>query len=269
MANARSSRDIEHLQKVCNELSGKAAGLARDYRGIPTRADLRRAIEQVQLACAFLDREIGDPIPTLPGGLRRVVSGLATRLLRNEGDEPEEGAVATEDSVQRVSLNASRQVPMTGNTESIPLPGLLFFLQEHGKTGTLNVVTDSEVFTLEFESGELVHASSDNSPEGCRLGEILVQHGAIARKHLHTVLAKYTKLPGRLGTALTRGEIVSREQLRVALEHQIQELFDRLLRAQNAYFHFTDGKLDGNDGGVRMNVTKLLMESVRRQDDEA
>ncbi len=266
MANARSTRDIDLLVKACNELSGKAAGLARDYRGIPTRTDLRRAIEQVQLASAFLDREIGDPIPTLPGGLRRVVSGLTTRLLGGDGG-PEENETSEDDGVQRVSLNSTRQVPMTGNTESIPLPGLLFFLQEHRKTGALNVVTEAEVFTVEFESGELVHAASDNSPEGCRLGEILVLQGAIASKHLQTLLTKYSRMPGRLGAALTRGEIVTREQLRIALEHQIQELFDRLLRANNAYFHFTDGKTDSNDGRVRMNVTKLLMETVRRDDD--
>ena len=264
MPNARSTRELDLLVKACNDLTGKAVGLSRDYKGIPTRADIKRAIDQIQLAIGFLDREIGDPIPTLPGGIKRVVSGLASRLLNS--DEQDTQAPTEDEAVQRVALSPTRQVPMTGNTESIPLPGLLFFLQEHGKTGTLNIVTEAEVFTLEVEAGELIHASSDNSPEGCRLGEILVQQGSIVGKNLQTLLTKYARMPGRLGTALTRGEIVTRDQLRKALEHQIQELFDRLLNAKNAYFHFTDGKTDSADGNVRMNVTKLLMETVRRQD---
>jgi len=51
-----------------------------------------------------------------------------------------------------------------GYTWAIPLPDLMGFLQMQQKSGVLRVNIGSEVVSLVFDAGDLVHASSDGSP---------------------------------------------------------------------------------------------------------
>jgi hypothetical protein len=71
----------------------------------------------------------------------------------------------------------------------------------------------------------------------------------------------------RLGAALESEELVSREELRAALEYQIQQLFHRLFCAKDATFTFGQQPDEDDDGRIRMNVTQLLLESARTLDE--
>jgi len=55
---------------------------------------------------------------------------------------------------------------LAGHSRAFSIPEVLEFLSLTNKTGTLQVATKLENFVLEFEGGEVVHASSDSAPAG-------------------------------------------------------------------------------------------------------
>ena len=60
---------------------------------------------------------------------------------------------------------------------------MLGLLQIQSKTGVLSVNVGLEVISVVFDEGDIIHAWSDNSPPGTRLGNILVAQGYDAGAH--------------------------------------------------------------------------------------
>jgi hypothetical protein len=89
------------------------------------------------------------------------------------------------------------------------------------------VRTKSESFTLEIVDGDVVHAVSDHPPEEQRLGNILVQRGAIDQETLESFLQRYAATTIKVGEALERESLVDEEEMRDALRQQVQQLFHR------------------------------------------
>src|SRR5690349_153831 len=101
-----------------------------------------------------------------PGLLARMFQGADER----DGAEPE---VADE-----TPPSAQHKLALRGHDQPIPTPDLVNFLSSQKKNGLLEVVTATELFTLEFQNGDIVHAQSNRTPEGQRLGDILVARKA-------------------------------------------------------------------------------------------
>ena len=64
-----------------------------------------------------------------------------------------------------------------------------------------------------------------------------------------------------MGDAVVKEGIVTRDQLKFALEAQVKQLFQRLFSAKDATFAFYDGRANENLHQVEMNLTRLLLES--------
>lgn len=156
---------------------------------------------------------------------------------------------------------------MQGTTEFIAVPDLVSLLQSQWKTGTLRVQTPVERFELEFQSGSLLHASSSASPEGQRLGDILVRRGAITREELDERLAAKSSAE-RMGDLLVRGELVPQDELTAALDEQVQHIFHRVFSLPKSRFEFREGLAGEASDRVRYNVTRLLLESARHCDEQ-
>ncbi len=152
-----------------------------------------------------------------------------------------------------------------GNSGSIPLFQLLSFLGTLQETGTVKVTAPSEIFSLELKQGVVVHAQSNNAPRNAMLGNILVEMGAVDRAKLEEALGN--SHGGRLGETLERGALVNTDDLKRAVERQIQMLFDRLFHAQDAEFAFWKGEPRYSDGRIHLNVMQLLLESARSADE--
>jgi len=167
-------------------------------------------------------------------------------------------------------VNAARsgtQDAFTGDTRTIPLSKLISFLGVQGKQGVLTIHASDEVIDIVFDGGALIHASSDNAPQGFRLGEMLVSMGKISRQELEQFLSEHEGITVRLGTALESEGLVSREDLESVLVSQVQELFHRISRNDSAKFSFAEGLPTDVDRRIRINVDGLLLESARRRDE--
>ena len=156
---------------------------------------------------------------------------------------------------------------LQGTTRAFPISQLVDLLGSTKKSGLLRIKGASETFNVLFQDGAVVHASSDKAPPGQRLGDILVQSGYIDEKRLEQFLTRHHRTGGKIGVALEREELVTREQLAEALSRQVQCLFHRLFETRDATFSFQERPTDSYDHRVKMSATHLLLESARVHDE--
>ena len=186
--------------------------------------------------------------------------GLLMRMLRGK-DEEQAAPVRTENSAP----SPEHRVALRGESDCVPPPDLLGFLSAQRKTGTLEVVTPTEVFTLEFESGDVVHAHVNPTIPQQRLGDILVANGWIDRDALEKL--RKEGLSQRLGEMLLKSKLVTRQQLITALQTQVQLLFNRMFAAPVSRFTFWNGPPVLADQGMRLNAMALILEGARKHDE--
>lgn len=156
----------------------------------------------------------------------------------------------------------------TGNTDVLSIPELIGFFQLQAKTGVLLIAGPEEDFTLEYLRGELIHAASSASPEGERLGEILVRLGHMNETQLAELLVCLNSME-RTGETLRRGEVIPEEAISDALQHQVQGIFHRLCTMTGCRFSFREGLAGEPNARARYNVTRLLLETARVNDETA
>lgn len=154
-----------------------------------------------------------------------------------------------------------------GSTDALSVPELIGFFQLQAKTGVLVIDGESETYTLEYLRGELIHAASSRSPDGERLGEILVRLGYVEEWRLAHLLAAKTQ-GERFGELLRRGDILSEEAIAGALQEQVQNMFLRMCDVPGCRFSFREGLEGEPRARVRYNVTRLLLETARKRDEK-
>lgn len=155
-----------------------------------------------------------------------------------------------------------KQPSLQGSSTFISVADLIGFLGTLASSGTLKVSTLDEAFALVFEEGRLTHAVSDNAPEGGRLGDILVEQGALSEMRLKSFLLRNKASRRKLGEALMMEEQVTERELLDALEEQVRRLFVRLFEADGATFEFVDGACPEESIAIKMCVQGLLLESA-------
>ena len=87
----------------------------------------------------------------------------------------------------------------------------------------------------------------------------------IGAEQLQEILANDSG--GLLGVVLWRKNLVAREDLIEALEHQAALLFRRLFAHHRTQFSFCEGESAGSDLQIEANVTMLLLEGARGNDE--
>jgi len=255
---------LRTLLTRCKTISQLATQLDPMDPVIQQSRSVGRYLESALRSIAVLDDENGSlKLETLElaGGHKRVVVRCVSSLLEGLDQEPA-GALEGAAPAEPPKAPADFQ----GSSDTIGIPALLTFIESLGKSGMLRVETMAETFSLILDNGTVVHAASDNSPAGMRLGDILVDQGAISRRDLHHVLKSCARLNQPIGEAFVRSGVLQRDQLSAALEYQIQQLFHRLFVAEEASFSFFDGKSTPSEFGVSMSLTRLLVDSCVEAD---
>lgn len=219
-----------------------------------------RCLEQAVAEMAFFDAQSEIKIDRLQMGptAERVVLRCVEKILENE-----------ESPAPQVTTEAKEVVDMYGSGEAIGIPELLSFLETIGKSGRLEVVSKREKISIVLLEGQVVHACSDTSPAGSRLGDILVRQGATTEEKLQEFVRNHVHEGEHFGERVVQEGIASREELQNALEFQIRELFCRMFDTHDATFRFFDGRTNPHKLGVHMNLTRLLLESSFEADERA
>jgi hypothetical protein len=195
---------------------------------------------------------------------KSVTAAALLKLLRG-GDESGHGDGEASRSLD-TPPSPDHVLALRGVGDVWPPPDLLGFLSSQRKTGLLEVATASEVFGVEFDAGDIVHARVNPPMPEQRLGDVLVASGAIDRVLLERL--RRAKPKEKLGDLLLRGGHVTQEQLLGALKSQIQILFNRLFVARAVRFSFWIGPPMLAEGSMRMNAMALILEGARTFDEE-
>ena len=264
MSRKRShpSNDVALVDLVhrCRRLAVRTIDLAEK---LPPKSEepflygqLQDTIQQMEVIVRVIQSSLENPgqgSHAHPGGLFNRIRKALSRQKRRPGHNPR--------------LMVPHQ-GLQGNSWTIPLPDLVGFLASARKTGVLWVHAPNENFLIELRNGMLLHATSDDSPPGERLGEVLVSLGFVSRDKIefHQRTARDDD-PVLLGEALEKKGIITHAQLKAALTEQVQRLFHRLLETQNAIFRFQEGVQLMISQHVELNITQLLLESARFQDE--
>jgi hypothetical protein len=192
----------------------------------------------------------------------RVISRCVQSLMDGVLDPAPEDSIHGEDSTAVPEFRGSSIV--------LPVAQVLDALAISVATGTLVVSTTEETFTLLLEDGRVINATSDRSPPGCRLGDILVSQGATDLYALEQAIRSARGVEGKCVGDLIRGMgHVTDEQLRTALVEQTQRIFQRLFAQGDSTFVYRQGHRWSADIHAPMSVHALLLEGARRSDEEA
>ncbi|MBK7876933.1 MAG: DUF4388 domain-containing protein [Planctomycetes bacterium] len=254
--------NIWALANACQRLADLAVALSKDRRQVDT-GRLQEVGRLVLRATEHLEREPGAPM--VASGVtsgKKKRGGLLGLVLGGADDGEDVSAAATSEPT---APSPNHTLSLRGHEQLIPTPDLVNFLSSQKKTGLLEVVTPAEQFTLEFDNGDIVHAQSNRTPEGQRLGDILVSRNVIERSVLEQFLR--TAGSGRLGETLVAQKWITQEQFLEALRLQIHWLFQRLFEQAATRFCFWSGPPLNADSNVRLNATALLLDGARAFDE--
>jgi hypothetical protein len=253
---------LKALELSCQRLTQSATVLAR--AGIIV--DFARLAEVERMVARSLDalkQEISRSSAPEEPAKKKLSAGMLLRMLRG-GDEADSAKTGLGRSLD-TPPSPEHVLTLRGSGDGWPTPDLLGFLSGQRKTGILEVATANEVFVVEFEAGDIVHAHVSRTLPEQRLGDILIASGAIDRESLERVRSEQPQ--ARLGELLLKGELVTQEQLLAALQTQIQLLFNRLFVTPSARFSFWSGPPMYANGDMRLNAMALILEGARAFDE--
>lgn len=158
-------------------------------------------------------------------------------------------------------------VLLAGVLGEISVPDLLSFFNMFRKTGILHFELENGSKALYFQKGEIVFATSTIASED--LGEILFALGKIEREPLQQARQSLNKTL-TLGKLLVERGIVSPKDLWQATRSQVEGIVYRLFAAQQGSFYYELRALDQEQMlRLSMSTQNLIMEGLRRQDEEA
>lgn len=245
---------LARCRELCDGAAASLVDLPRSKEFLTT--SLQDALQHVELILRVLGKETGR---------EEEPQGFLSRLERSHSRRKEGQAAGDEPP----ELNVSQQ-GLQGNSWTIPLAELIGFLAYGRKTGVLWVDTVDENFLLGMKNGQLLHATSDRTPEGLRLGEVLVGLGYLTRRQLERFLVAIGSEEKQLtGEALLEAGMITADELQAALTHQVQRLFQRLIETRNAIFKFREGMQVALAYQVDLDVPKLLLEAARVRDERS
>lgn len=164
-------------------------------------------------------------------------------------------------------FEVSRQ-GLQGNSCTVSTAELLSFLAFGRKTGVLWVDTPGENFLIGLTEGTIRHAASDRTPEGLRLGEVLVGLGFLTRRQLERIVEQTRDVHTSVfGEMLVKNGMITAEELQKALAHQVRQIVQRVLQSKVALFRFREELEVHLAHNVSLDVNGLLLDSARAIDE--
>jgi outer membrane protein assembly factor BamB/tetratricopeptide (TPR) repeat protein len=163
---------------------------------------------------------------------------------------------------------------LKGNLSSFSLGEIFQSLAVNNHTGTLKITTkDKAQKCIYFSHGE-ISLFSTGSAEALRVGEILIRLNRLSPDSLKVALDEQKSSGELLGQILLRKGMITKEDLRQALETKIREEIYDLFLLTDAEFefyidHLPEEVFDPLQKNTRLaiNTSSLVLEGIRRVDE--
>lgn len=154
-----------------------------------------------------------------------------------------------------------------GSLKGASLPDVLQLLAMGKKTGCLSVTHRSNFGYIFFEKGRICYASIVNRRD--RLGDMLVKNSVISQDQLEAAISAQSRLRDkRIGELLVEQGALTREELHQYVRRQIEEAVYFLFTWMQGTFNFeADVHPEEQDLLVSINPESLLLEGARRMDE--
>ncbi|MBX3147586.1 MAG: tetratricopeptide repeat protein [Gemmatimonadales bacterium] len=154
-----------------------------------------------------------------------------------------------------------------GSLKEASLPDVVQLLFFGRRTGCLALSDRQQFGSIYFEDGWITYATIVNRRD--RIGDILLNTGAITREQLDQALALQHGARGRrLGEILVSLGAIAPEELKRVLRFQIDEAVYALFSWSTGTFTFDAGLRPEMEGELeRINPENLLLEGARRIDE--
>jgi hypothetical protein len=157
---------------------------------------------------------------------------------------------------------------LKGSLKDFSIPDLFQLLNFGKKNGTLNLTRGQARGYICFRNGEVFFATTNWKRQS--LGLKLLNAGIVTKPQVDEALElqKTAARGQRLGQLLIRLEYITKEQLEVFVEEQIQDAVFEMLRWTDGDFDFQPGVVfPEEDIGLSISTEELIMEGSRRLDE--
>ncbi|MGF1509443.1 MAG: DUF4388 domain-containing protein [Myxococcota bacterium] len=223
--------------------------------------------------------ELSEPTDRLwvelqPDGRMRVASQEARDLLRGRLARAEllptgrGWALFVDNAAQSVPLpdHLQREVVCGGTLagNGISLIDFVGFLATSYESGVVTVSSRGIERSIFLHQGDVVWASSTSEED--RLGEFLLRRGKITREQLQTALRE--GCGRRIGRACVECGFLAPHELWSAVQAQLTEIFDQMLRTDEGLWTFSRTKSEAlAESRIHISTQGLLVDALRRLDE--
>lgn len=166
---------------------------------------------------------------------------------------------------------------LVGRVEDLALPDIFQILSLSKKTGKLTLTRREGTGVIVFKSGQIIYAASDSVRD--TLGNILVCQKLITESTLMAALEAQHRSPDgkRLGTILVEMGYLTKETLEKVIRQQMEKVIYEFLTWKSGFFKFElmdvpDGdevEVDAKDFLLKagLNAEYLVLEGLRKLDE--
>src|SRR5688572_882612 len=145
---------------------------------------------------------------------------------------------------------------LSGSLDDFTLPEVLRMLSTLKKSGTLQVTRKAGDGKIDFRGGEVVYAETELAKS--HLGQKLVSSGKITDVQLRQALDVQATTGDRLGRILRVSDVISEDDLRVAVKGQIEDSAFELMCWEAGQFEWERGEPEASDVDVSLGVDDLI-----------
>ncbi|MFB0518962.1 MAG: DUF4388 domain-containing protein [Acidobacteriota bacterium] len=158
---------------------------------------------------------------------------------------------------------------LKGTLKDFGLPDIFQLLSLQKKTGKLTVRSNQNEVIIIFRNGFIVSADSLQDPLEHRLGYLLVRHKVITKEQLKKALDMQKETLQHLGHILVSLRFLTAEKLQKYLQLVITQKIYRLFRWKEGEYNFEprEEKAFQDDYFIPLSTQAILMEAVRLLDE--
>jgi len=154
----------------------------------------------------------------------------------------------------------------TGELGLINFSSSLLWIQDQEKSGTLSIESKDIKGELSFQSGRLIHASSNNKPS--MIGEILERKKLVPQNELYEILINSKENKQPIGEILVQKGYLTDSELKDNLTKQIVELACSFFYLDTGTTTFTEHQIQfGNIVILDLLPADLIIMAVRQIND--